>query len=357
MNVNFLYYLFATSDLAPYTSLIMNDFLDLRPRFSFSVREFAGGCTRELGWNKGVFKDESGFSRAAVRTDFSSFLKNNLQPEAFNVLSIYGHSDGIDGVLYDEKRRRSVSIKDLNAILTATGFKIDLIIFNSCWMAMAEIAYELSDSCRYLLASSHVVPYAGVSPGLLTESLDILYNTSSVCECTSFLIRSCSWRYVLGAEKAFLKSMLLFKLSNAPLLCSAAYSFVEKLLNFPEVRTHVAAIVRDLPCSAGMRGLGEPYISFRDFYLFMSRISGDEFFSQELRLSSLNVMACIERIIPDFFADTLPCSDYSLTAYLKSPPVSVYLPSKKRRNSMVKKLKWFTDSGWKDFISYLYGFY
>ena len=143
-----------------------------------------------LGQNLWAWSDDT-----ANPYSLSEFLKSAIRayPNAGQVIvSLVGHGSGWypdalpgqpsawdgqpGGLLWDEHPRSYLTTKALGQALRwahqVTGVKVDLLYLDACLMAMSEVAYEVSDSVDYVLASENwswaAFPYdAYLSPAVL----------------------------------------------------------------------------------------------------------------------------------------------------------------------------------------------
>jgi len=106
-----------------------------------------------------------------VLTDFILFSLNRYNPENI-ILTLWGHGDGRNfkgsdgkGVCYDETTTDYLTIKEikesLKNIYNKKNRKIDIIIFDACFMQTVEVSYELKDYVDYIIASQAYVPLDG----------------------------------------------------------------------------------------------------------------------------------------------------------------------------------------------------
>ncbi len=87
-------------------------------------------------------------------------------PARRTVLILMGHSDGFLGLSCDDTSNDEMTISSLAGVMKEfadrTGKMIDVVVFDSCWMAMIEIVYELSGYCSVMMASQDELPYDGI---------------------------------------------------------------------------------------------------------------------------------------------------------------------------------------------------
>lgn len=88
------------------------------------------------------------------------------------ILVLWGHGDGrnfkgggFKGVCFDENYSDYLTIKEIKDILQKISKdlkrKIDILIFDACFMQTIEVSFELKDYVRYIIASQTYVPLDG----------------------------------------------------------------------------------------------------------------------------------------------------------------------------------------------------
>jgi hypothetical protein len=98
---------------------------------------------------------------------FSKYYPENV------IVVLWGHGDGrnfkggnFKGVCFDEKYSDYLTIKEIKEVLEKIykdfKRKIDILIFDACFMQTIEISYELKDYVKYIIASQTYVPLDGL---------------------------------------------------------------------------------------------------------------------------------------------------------------------------------------------------
>lgn len=86
-------------------------------------------------------------------------------PAQHYALVLWNHGSGVKGktrdISFDFSSRRSLTIPELRFALALSGGNIDLLGMDACLMQMIEVAYEVKDYARILVASQENVPGAG----------------------------------------------------------------------------------------------------------------------------------------------------------------------------------------------------
>lgn len=109
-----------------------------------------------------------GVKNSASPETLSRFLLEGISnyPARRTVLILMGHSDGFLGLCCDDTSDDEMTISSLASVLKEfaerTGKTIDVVVFDSCWMAMIEVVHELSECCSMILASQDEVLHEGI---------------------------------------------------------------------------------------------------------------------------------------------------------------------------------------------------
>jgi hypothetical protein len=99
--------------------------------------------------------------------DFVEWAMENY-PASHYCLVIWNHGSGwvpkggfdaTRAVVYDDTSGSIMSMPELR--LALTGFDLDMVAFDACYMGMLEVAYEIAQSCDYVVASEESPPGAG----------------------------------------------------------------------------------------------------------------------------------------------------------------------------------------------------
>lgn len=114
------------------------------------------------------------------RSVLSRFLKNAYTtPQAKKLLVLYGHGQGASGM--DE-----MALSEVKSVLQAAGVQLDILWFDSCFMANMEFLFELRSFSVFTIASQE----AEFSAGLPFQTLDYLSDISDARTGALFLAKS-----------------------------------------------------------------------------------------------------------------------------------------------------------------------
>lgn len=118
-------------------------------------------------------QDEQSSTRVEIREFLASHIEANPADKIAVVFAGHGtgispdffpgqpsfHEEKFGGMLWDDRPESYLSTKQLgvalNEVKARTGETIDLLYLDMCFMAVAEVAYEIRDSVDYLLASQN----------------------------------------------------------------------------------------------------------------------------------------------------------------------------------------------------------
>jgi hypothetical protein len=114
-----------------------------------------------------------------VLTDFIVFAQKNYPAENF-ALILSDHGGGWPGAISDDSHGGWMTTPDIRKsiddAIAQTGKKIDVLGFDACLMASTEVAYEMKDNAKFLVASEQTEGGAGwaYTPLLTKRSLENL---------------------------------------------------------------------------------------------------------------------------------------------------------------------------------------
>ncbi len=134
----------------------------------------------QSGLNSPSVQDLGSTNMSSSRT-LADFIKWGMQtyPAEHTLLIISDHGDGWKGCAQDESHNGWMDLPDIEAGLKearqATGKKIDVLGFDACLMASAEVAHQLKDEVNFMVASEETEggdgwPYHKIlNPDMLEE--------------------------------------------------------------------------------------------------------------------------------------------------------------------------------------------
>ena len=113
-------------------------------------------------------KADLGDASMADPKNLSEFIQWGIKnyPAENYWLVISDHGDAWKGAAQDEGHREWMSLPQIQSALEdarqQTGRKLDLLSFDCCHMASTEVAHQLKDESRYMVASQEVMGYIGL---------------------------------------------------------------------------------------------------------------------------------------------------------------------------------------------------
>jgi len=124
--------------------------------------------------NSKMVKD-LGYSSMAKVSSLANFIAWGMKnyPAKHYIVLMSDHGAGFLGA--EEDRGDMLSLPDLRKALDKaaekTGKKPDIVAFDACLMAQAEVAYELKDTAKYLISSEEIIggdgyPYKDILPAI-----------------------------------------------------------------------------------------------------------------------------------------------------------------------------------------------
>lgn len=112
-------------------------------------------------------------SRVETLVDFITWGMENYPARRYIVL-LSNHGAGFLGA--EEDKGNMLSLPDIReafeTVKKNTGKTPDILAFDCCFMGQAEVAYELKDSARYMVASEEVIGGGGFPYGELLPAID-----------------------------------------------------------------------------------------------------------------------------------------------------------------------------------------
>ncbi len=120
----------------------------------YGPRDITSPIVRDMG--------ETDLTDPKVFVDFVADMAKKFPAKRYAIL-ISSHGSGWEGAIDDgfEQMSSPVMGKAFKSIKKELGKKVDLVGFDACQMGAAEIAFELADSAKYMVASQEVLGGTG----------------------------------------------------------------------------------------------------------------------------------------------------------------------------------------------------
>ena len=247
---------------------------------------------------------------AATLTDFVQWAAKQAPAEHY-LLQMWGHGGGLAGSQFDsESGGDPIEIGEIAGALAAPGMPtIDLVSYDNCLMAMAEVGYAISSRLTGLyVASEELVNGTGQDYTTAYSALKSPANPFSVTagQIAASMVTSYGTQYQNDPTDDTFSAATT---SGYAGLASALSQFVTSSLTLTSTdRTAVLTAARNCV------GYDEP--SFRDVGTFMANVSATTSLPAALRSAADGVTQAITAMIATKTAD-----------HRHSSGVSIYLPS------------------------------
>lgn len=247
---------------------------------------------------------------AATLTDFVQWSVQNA-PAQHYLLQMWGHGGGLMGSQFDsESNGDSMEISEIASALAAPGVPaIDLISYDNCLMAMAEVGYAMSQKGTGLyVASQELVNGTGQDYTTAYNALKAPANPFAVSagQIAASMVASYGIQYQNDPTDDTFSAA---NTSGYAALASALRQFVTNSLT-------LTAADRTALLTAAKNCVGYDVDSFRDLGSFMANVSSTSTLPAALRFAADGVKQAITAMITTKTAD-----------HRRSSGVSIYLPS------------------------------
>ncbi|MCE7871225.1 hypothetical protein DYH09_12710 [bacterium CPR1] len=221
-------------------------------------------------------------SRPASLTEFLRWGLERYPAERVMVV-LGGHGGGFLGAVSDVGRRRFLMPGEMRSALDEAGIKPDVLVFNSCLMAQAEIAHELYPRAHYLVAAQSAEEGVGIPLGEVVKALpgrDAEQGALAVVE-------ACQRTPERTPTMAALDLTCVEPLADA--LDELARRFGS---NLAKVREHVLATPH-----FWKHEWDRPLSEMRDLSLFLRRLEGDPSLTADLRERASAALEALENLV------------------------------------------------------------
>ncbi len=273
---------------------------------------------------------EENFADSAVLEDFvGKAIKRYPAKHYLVILSGFGNGP-TGGLLTDENPRGSMSISTLKKALEniKNGFtehltaepqgEIDILGLDSCLMSMAEVAYELSGTVRYLVASEGTIPGTGWPYRQILENFNPTEPEEVAGGISDNFLRFYSDYIISGVSV----DQSVCNLAYAKSLESATYKLVKALADeLPNGEWALKEQFIDRLTLAHWKAQSyrfEQHVDFWDFCACLKASLTDAAEEKELKNACEKVMAAVATVVLK--------TDYVGAAFQHSHGLSVYFP-------------------------------
>ncbi len=248
---------------------------------SEGARRYLITRNNQSGLNSPVVQDMGSTNMSDPRK-LADFIKWGMEkyPAENTMLIISDHGDGWKGAGQDDSHNGWMSLPQIEAGMKearqATGRKIDVLGFDACLMASAEVAHQLKDEASFMVASEEVEGGAGwpynriLNPGMLADlqgqlQLQIELSPRDVCH---HVVRAAR------GNQGDLPTMSAVDMSKVAAVTQSVDGFAGALLATAEA---------SVPTLKSLADRTQGFTDYRDLYDFADRVARSRINDQALK--------------------------------------------------------------------------
>jgi len=253
-------------------------------------------------------------------SDFIKWGVKNYPAEHYAVV-IMNHGYGFLGAVEDDISGKLMSIPEINSALSEarkqTGVKLDILGFDACLMQQAEVAHQLKDTAKFLVASEEVEYPFGWPEGKLIGRLQDELKKGEVCprRFAKIIVEEC------GKESDACKAMSAVNLKIMKNLGKAIDRLAVSLMKSSISREKLRDIITSTQNYCNVIPDEKLCRDYRDLYNFCQRIiASPDIKDKDVMESALRTIDLIQKAV---VAETHPGEGIA-----DSHGLSIYLPTK-----------------------------
>lgn len=268
--------------------------------------------------------------------NFIQFVKENYPADRY-ALILWNHGDGWrnpgKGICFDDSSKSGITMPELASALQEGGIYFDLIGMDACLMAMVEVAYEIRNYGRVLVASQGFEPGNGWNYTTFLKRLKYSPTMS---------VQSLAEEIVNGYFSSYS--------SGAPLTLSVID--LSRVGNLVQALDDFATIVRSDSYSQTLR-LISPNLPYVDTELDYADIYN---FAQAL-LNTCTTQGCSPSLVQSLQSIQQELTNTVIKNrtsgyYQGARGLSIYLPYSRSIESPYSNLAFAQDTAWDDFLAW-----
>jgi len=297
----------------------------------------------EGGWSDPVASPEGEVSDKSTISDFLRWGIRSFPSRKVAVI-FSTHGDGHNGVLMDG-RGREMSLPDLRESLEVAkaehGGELDLVGFESCNMAQTEVAYELHDVARAMVASPTVLTG---TPWEHDDVLGAISGAASGLEAATRLVEKAKTSFGSGTP-----SISAVNLDEMPGFKKLLDRFSKELLE-SDIRESVLerAIYGARSYSRAVQGYTKPQRELIDLYGFCGELLQNSQVPRGPAVETASkIQESLKQVVPNFMDRQ--------SNYGEGHGLSIFTPTMrglfKPLGSDYPELKMSLEGDWDDFIA------
>lgn len=307
---------------------------------------------RFLNKNNRRWLTETGSEKPASSESLARFLRWGISriPAEKYILIIGGHSDGFVGMFEDEIPGGLMSLPGLAEALSQvkkkTGRNIDMLIFDSCWMSMFEVLYEIHEYCDVCIGSQEEMLGGGIPIEVIAAHIMTLLDRSEGADTrtliSSIMEDAASTPLVCGEKLCFSPTLSAVCMDRIPDLKKALQDVAHCILLLSESElTRLLQVLKKAQRFGNFAYPEEPYRSFVDIFDLCELMLYEPSLPGGLKGSAAGAARIIERMM----AGHVQWGNE--TAH--SHGISIFLPFESQMEktlSIYSRLRWARESQW-----------
>lgn len=242
--------------------------------------------------NSPMIKDLGSTNMADPKV-LADFIKESTEkfPAENYALIISDHGLAWEGVVSDDSHKGWMTTPNIRKGIEMSGKKIDLLGFDACLMATSEVAYELKDVAKYLVASEQSEgadgwPYTPILSEKMLQEFDKMLRSSRVNISADELAKKIV-QMSAGSPKA-IATMSAIDLSKMATLGVATDKFADSILQTDTPNSVFKAIMTK----------AENFYGYRDQFHFAEMVSkSPDVKDEKVKEAAKGMMAAIENAV------------------------------------------------------------
>ena len=227
-------------------------------------------------------------------------------PSDYVTVIISDHGAGWEGAVEDDTHNKFMNLQDIKKALSKAvevgGKKIDLLGWDACLMAMAEVGYELKDFAKYMVASEQLEgadgwPYGSIFGKALSDVLKVaqqmmLINVDVEPKDLATMMVKAAANFTHS-----IKTLSAVDLEKANLLAEKTNALAQAILNNPNDFKTVKSIISNTE---------KFYGTFRDLGHFAKLLSQAQV-SEEVKKAATDLVGALnEYVVKEFHSNAHP---------------------------------------------------
>jgi hypothetical protein len=297
--------------------------------------------------NSPLLKNLGQVNTAAPKFMASSIAEIIKKFPAEHIAIIIGdHGSGWQGAIEDDTHHKYMSLPEireaLEEIYKKTGKRIDVLAFDACLMAMAEVGYELKNAVKYLVASEETEGGSGYSYNIIFSKA-IKDAVSKIQQAALFKVNVDPEEFakiIVESAKEYsddIETISAVDLDKVNELVSKLDEFAKLILSSTQqdIQKLKEKIRQTQKFAIG---------SFRDLYHFAKLIYEDNSISQDLQNKAKEIMDALNKYI---------VNEFSNDKYKNAYGVSIELPSYGNVASEYKNTQFAENTSWDEMLEKL----